>query len=301
MVETPLFTGIYAAALTPMHDDFSCNHEALADHCNDLMERGCRGIALFGTTGEGSSFSVEERVNALKHLIKLGIDPQKLILAISCCAVADVVKLASLAVDQKCSAVLIVPPFFYKNVDDAGVIAFYREVIRKVASSDLRIILYHIPQYSGVPITLNIIKALREEFPKVVIGIKESEGNLSFTKKILSTFPDFKVFVANESQISEAIQLGAVGAITGLANAYPELICSLYEFGKNQNKTNNNEVINNIRKLIQNYPIFPAIKSLVKKQKGSAWHILRPALTALDEKEGQALFEALRKQLSPEG
>lgn len=274
---TFLDTGVYAAALTPMHEDFSCNCEALVDHCNDLLHRGCKGIVLFGTTGEGSSFSVTEREQAIKNVIRLGLAPEKLIIGICCCAIEDAIKLASVAIDQQCRAVLIAPPFFYKKVDDEGVINFYKKIIQSIDHSRLKILLYHIPQYSGIPITINIIQKLKQEFPSVVIGIKESEGNLAFTKEILSTFEDFQVFVGNELHISEAVQLGAGGGISGIANAYPELICSLYE--------NRNETVKNIIQLLKKYPIFPAIKGLVKIQKGAAWHVVRPPLVALNEQQ----------------
>lgn len=290
-----LYTGIYAAALTPMHEDFSCNDEAFAHHCRDLMNRGCKGILVFGTTGEGPSFSINERKKALKNLVKSGIAPQRLIIGTSFCAIDDVVKLTSFAICQQCSAVLIVPPFFYKNVNDAGVIAFYREIIKRVAHPDLKILLYHIPQCSGVPITLNIIKTLNEEFPHNVIGIKESEGNLYLTKEILLKFPNFKVFTGKDSHISEFVQSGAAGGITGLTNAYPELVNSLYEFGKDRQKPDNNSIIQHIIECLKNYPIFPAIKNIVEKQKGAAWRILRPPLLPLTEKQSQELCRALSK------
>lgn len=288
------FSGVFAASLTPMHQDFSCNHEEFASHCKDLINRGCKGVVLFGTTGEGSSFSIDERITGIKKLFKLGVDPQKSILVVNCCAITDAIRLASAAAEQKCAAVLIAPPFFFKQVDDAGVLAFYRRVIQEIKHSDLKILLYHIPQYSGVPITLTIIKALREEFPGKVIGIKESEGNLSLTKEILTKFPGFKIFVGNELQISEAVQLGAAGGICGLANIYPELICSLYDFGKDQKKPDNNKMIQNIIESVKSYSIFPAIKNLVEKQKGSAWHVLRPPLMSLDQKQSTALIEAIK-------
>jgi 4-hydroxy-tetrahydrodipicolinate synthase len=292
-MDNQILTGVYAAALTPMRDDLSCNCEELVNHCNDLMKRGCRGIVLFGTTGEGTSFSVEERESVIKTVIQSGVDSRRLIIGISCSAIADTVKLASTAIFQRCSAVLVAPPFFYKHVDDAGVVAFYREVIRRVNSSDLKVILYHIPQYSGVPLNLNIIKTLREEFPTCVVGIKESEGNISLTKDILSTFPGFKVFVGNELHISEAVQLGAVGGISGVANAFPELISSLYEYGLDQHKPDLNEVAQRVIKTLTLFPLFPAIKRTVVAQKGAAWHVLRPPLMPLDEKQSQALLEAL--------
>jgi 4-hydroxy-tetrahydrodipicolinate synthase len=206
-----------------------------------------------------------------------------------------VTKLASVAMEHHCAAVLIAPPFFYKKVDDSGVIAFYRKVIQKIHHPDLKILLYHIPQYSGVPITLNIIKTLREEFPNVVIGIKESEGNLSLTREILSTFSDFQVFAGNELQLSEAVQAGAAGGILGIVNAYPELFCSLYEFGRDQQKPNNNEMAQNIVRSLKNYPRLAAIKNIVEKQKGTAWHTLRPPLIPLDKEQSRDLTEVLSK------
>jgi 4-hydroxy-tetrahydrodipicolinate synthase len=289
-----LVAGVYAAALTPMYEDFSCNCEALVIHCNDLISSGCKGIVLFGTTGEGSSFSVAEREQVITDVIRLGMDPQKIIIGISCCAVDDAVKLASLAIDHHCAAVLIAPPFFYKNVNEEGVVNFYKNIILSVNHPELKILLYHIPQFSGVPITINVIKALKEEFPNNVIGIKESEGNLNFTKEILSSFDDFKVFVGHELQISEAVQLGAAGGISGIVNAYPELICSLYEHGKDQGKPNYNPTVKNVIQSLKNYPIFPAIKGVVESQKGDDWHVVRPPLVALNKQQNQTLIESLK-------
>lgn len=248
---SPLVSGVYAAALTPMYEDLRCNSKALYNHCNDLIRRGCKGVVLFGTTGEGTSFSVTEREQVINEVIQLGMDPQQIIIGISCCAIDDAIKLTSLAIDHHCAAVLIAPPFFYKSVSEEGVINFYKKIIRSVNHKELKILLYHIPQYSGVPITLNVIKTLTEEFPNTVIGIKESEGNLDFTKEILSTLKDFKVFVGNESHISEAVQLGAAGGISGIANAYPELICSLFDL-KNPN---NNSTVKDLIQSLKNYPL----------------------------------------------
>jgi|694.fasta_scaffold02776_12 4-hydroxy-tetrahydrodipicolinate synthase len=270
-----LSNGIYAASLTPMHEDLSCNYEEFAAHCNDLMRRGCSGVLVFGTTGEGSSFAVDEREKALEKIIALGVNPQKIIPVINCCAIQDTIRLTRHAVSQRCPVVLIGPPFYYKKIDQAGILAFYKKVIQEARHSELKILLYHIPQYSGISITIDLIKTLREEFPNTLMGIKESEGNMAFTKQVLTTFPGFKVFVGHELQITEAVQLGASGGISGLANAYPELICSLYQSGNSQH------TLQNIIETLKGYPLFPAIKYLVEKQKGNAWHALRPPLLPL--------------------
>lgn len=286
--------GVYAAVLIPMHSDLSCNEEALLFHCLDLIEKGCNGIALFGTTGEGSSFSVSERIEVLTQLIISGLDPQKIILGNGSSCISDTIELGREALKHGCAAFLVAPPSFYKNVDDEGVLAFYREVIQKIEDPSLRLILYHIPQLSGVPISLRVIESLRREFPEIVIGIKESEGNLSFTKILLETFPNFKVFVGNERQIIESVHLGGSGTICGIANLYPELICSLYNQGKRENCPNPIS-IEGIFKALNGIPFIPAAKSLMEKRQGEIWHSIRPPLIPLNAVQSNLLISSLQE------
>lgn len=292
------FKGVFSAVSIPLHSDLSCNYAVLADHCQDLLKRGASGIALFGTTGEGASFSVKERVEALQAIIKLGVNPQNLIFGVITTALDDAVSLIKSALENHCAAVLVAPPFYFKNVSDDGVIAFYREVIKRIRSnSACKMILYHIPQLTGVSITLPVIKTLFSEFPDIVVGIKESEGNLALTQKILQDVPNFKVFVGNESQLIDAVKLGASGTISGLANVFPELVCSLYECENDEDQINSMNDIEAVRKAIKQYPTFPAIKSLIKSQKGEAWKAMRPPLMPLDDQQSHALFEQLPRSL----
>lgn len=288
-------SGVFAASLTPLKPDLSCDVQAMAEHCKELINRGCSGVAIFGTTGEGSSFSVHEKKKVMKSLIDSGIAPEKLIIAVSSCPIPDVVELAQEALKLGCAALLIVPPFFYKSVDEAGVAAFYREVILRVGNPALRIILYHIPQFSGVPFTLNLIRRLLEEFPEQVFGLKESEGNLLLVGEILKQFPHFNVYAGNEVQLSEAARLGAAGSISGMANLFPELLQSLYAFGKDPSKRNDKEKIDAIRQLVRHYPFIAAFKGVMEIKKGSAWHALRPPLMPLDKDQQRALYDELSK------
>jgi 4-hydroxy-tetrahydrodipicolinate synthase len=286
--------GVYAAVLTPMRSDFSCDHKKLASHCIELIRQGCTGVALFGTTGEGPSFSLAERIEALQKLILGGLAPEKIILANGSSGIWDTVALGHEVLKHGCGALLIAPPSFYKNISDEGVLAFYREIIQKIANPKLRILLYHIPQLSGVPISLKIIETLREEFPEIVIGIKESEGNLPFAKAILEAFPGFKVFVGKESHIIESVHLGGSGTICGIANLYPELICSLYSQGKEANSPNP-AAIENVFKALNGIPFIPAAKSLMESRQGEIWHALRPPLIPLSTVQRELFISALRK------
>lgn len=281
--------GIYAAALTPLHEDYSCDHEELAIHCSDLIERGCKGIVLMGTTGEGPSFSVQECKEALEKLLKYGFDPSKLILSNSAGNLPNTLSMIELALHFRCSSILISPPCFFKNITEEGVLAFYRNILKKIPTKKLQVLLYHIPQMSGVPITAKIIKHLRGEFPEIVIGIKESEGNLNFVKEIIDLFPNFQVFVGNESQIIEATKYGASGAVCGLANIFPDLICNLFSGGKNKNP----EQLINFFEALENLPFIAAFKAAIAKKKGNHWNRLRPPLVSLSNQQEEAFFSRI--------
>jgi 4-hydroxy-tetrahydrodipicolinate synthase len=292
-----LDNGIYVGALTPLNADLSCNSQELAYHCLNLMQRGCKGVVLFGTAGEGPSFSVKERIEVLEKVIDKGVDPKKIILANGGANLSETVDLVQAAIKLNISVFLISPPSFFKNVPEEGVISYYREMIQRVANPNLRIILYHIPQYSGVPITLKIIETLLLEFPNKVIGIKESEGNLTFAKSIIDTFSHFKVFVGNERQIIEAVHYGAAGSICGLANLYPELICSLYEQGRRSNCANPQE-LEAFFQALKGYSFIPAIKAAMEKAKGDVWHWVRPPLIPLNSDQSKQFTSSLEQMYS---
>ncbi|MBY0529882.1 MAG: dihydrodipicolinate synthase family protein [Rhabdochlamydiaceae bacterium] len=287
--------GVYAASLTPLNADLSCNYEELFSHCLDLIQRGCSGIVLGGTTGEGPSFSTHERIEMLEKIIQAGIPPQHILLANGASNISETVELCQAALKWDLPALLICPPSFYKNVSHEAVIAYYREIIQKVADSRLRVLLYHIPQFSGVPITLPIIQALTAEFPEIVIGIKESEGNFELTKDILKGFPGFKVFVGHEKQILEAVHLGGSGSICGIANLYPELIVSLYEMGKQEIRPENPQELNVFFEAMKGLPFISAFKAVMENRKGDIWHRLRPPLMPLTEEQRASFIATLEE------
>lgn len=294
MQKDSLSRGVYAAALTPLHSDLSCHWEKLSAHCADLIGRGCQGVALFGTTGEGPSFSSSEKIEVLKQVVSSGFDAGKIFLGNGSSGIFDTVDLIRASVEFGCAALLLCPPCFYKDVKEEGVIAYYREIIRKSGETNFKIILYHIPQLSGVPITLKIAETLKAEFPEIVIGLKESEGNLPFTKALLDRLPAFQVFVGNERQIPEAVRYGASGSICGIANLDPELICSLYERGSDEDLREIDEIFS----AVKGVPFIPAAKAILEERYGAVWHTVRPPLIPLnaEEREKLSMARVLRRQ-----
>jgi 4-hydroxy-tetrahydrodipicolinate synthase len=281
--------GVYAAALTPVRPDLSIDGEELSHHCRDLIQRGCQGVVLFGTTGEGASLSLKCRCETLERVLAKGIEPGRVLIANGSSSIDDTVTLGRFAFEKGVSTFLISPPSFYKNVREEGVIAYYREVISQLPQHGLQVLLYHIPQFSGVPITLAIIEALRKEFPERVTGIKESEGNLGLVGEILESHPGFQVFVGNESQIPEAVRMGGAGSICGIANLFPELICSLYH----EPKRIDEEKLASFFKLLEKIPFIPAAKAILEKRRGDVWRTLFPPLFELKDEEKLKFLRSL--------
>jgi 4-hydroxy-tetrahydrodipicolinate synthase len=267
-----LENGVYAASLTPLNSDLSCNNAGLIEHCSVLINKGCKGVVLFGTTGEGASFSVMEKKHTIKQVIANGLNPKQVIIGNGSACLADTIDLTLVALENHCLACLIAPPCFYKNVSEEGIITFYRTLIQRIANPQLQIILYHIPQYSGVPLTLPIVKTLCAEFPGIVVGLKESEGNLAFTQSILKEVPQCKVFVGSEKQIPEAVKFGASGSICGMANLWPELICSLYDSDKRISE------LEELSSQFKNRPFIASCKKLLAYKENPNWSLVRPPL-----------------------
>ena len=170
--------GVYSASLTPINEDHSINLNSYLSHAQWLLKQNLTGLAVFGTTGEANSFSIDEKINALEFLIDSNISPNQLMPGTGQCSIVDTVKFTKKCSDLNVKAVLVLPPFFYKGVSDEGVIEYYKRVIEEVGNNELKYILYHIPQISGVPITFDIIEKLIKLYPNNVVGMKDSSGDL---------------------------------------------------------------------------------------------------------------------------
>ncbi len=147
---TSLPRGVFAAALTPMDVDLNPDHGAFADHCRRLLEAGCHGVAVFGTTGEATSFSVDERLAALEAPLAEGLPAEALLPGTGSSALTDTVRLSRAAVQAGAAGALVLPPFYYKGVSDDGLFRFFAEVVERVDDDRLRLYLYHIPHLTGV-------------------------------------------------------------------------------------------------------------------------------------------------------
>jgi len=187
---------------------------------------------------------------------------------------------------------LLLPPFF-KNVSDLGIVEYYKAIIHAVGHNIMKVVLYHIPQFTGVPITFDVVKALHEEFPSTIIALKESEGNLAFTKRLVASIPNFKVFVGHERQIIEAVSSGGAGSICGIANVYPEFILSLYQLAKNTPYASNPDQLEKFFAAMGRLNFVAVFKAIMANRFGSKWMTVRPPLVPLTPGEVTSFLASL--------
>lgn len=291
---TNLPAGVFAPVVTPFHQDLSPDSGRFLALCRRLLDEGCHGLVPFGTTSEANSLSIEERMDLLDALVEGGVDAGRLIVGTGLCAIPDTVRLTSHAVGLGCAGVLMLPPFYYKDMSDEGLFRAYAEVIERVADDSLRIYLYHIPQVSGVAITAGLIGRLRDAYPHSVIGIKDSSGDWQNTRMLLEDFEGFQVFPGSELIMLDALRLGAAGCITATANVNAAGLARLYAGWRDENADGLQEAASAVRRAVQSQAMVPALKRIVARRDGDdAWLTLRPPFVALDDDQADALFAAL--------
>jgi len=278
---------VFAPALTPFHADLSVNRPAFIGFCRWLVSQRV-GLAVFGTNSEANSLSVSEKIDLLDALVEAGIPPARLLPGVGLCALPDAIALTKKAVDLECAGALALPPFYFKPAHDDGLFAYYSQIIQAVGSDRLKIYLYHIPQFTGVGITHALIERLIKEYPRTVVGIKDSSGDWANTESMLRSFPGFRIFPASESLLEKALPLGAAGCISATANVQPRTIVDAIERWGSDDFAGLQARANAVRSLFQQHPMIPALKYVVgEAMEDRTWRNVRPPLrSATDDWAG---------------
>jgi 4-hydroxy-tetrahydrodipicolinate synthase len=281
--------------VTPFQRDLSPDGKRLIGHCRWLLERNC-GLAVFGTNSEANSLSVEERIELLDLLLEAGLDPKRMMPGTGCSAFPDTVRLTSHAVAAGVGGVLMLPPFYYKGVSDEGLYRSFAQVIDRVDDDRLRIYLYHFPQMSAVPISIDLVGRLRDAFPGIVVGMKDSSGASTHLEAVLRAFPGFGMFAGNETLLLANMRAGGAGCISATANINPEAIDRLFQSWQSEDAEAIQASLNDVRLAVQQFPLVPALKKIVSHYASDPqWNRLRPPLVELGEAESRKLISDLEK------
>lgn len=283
-------SGVFCASATPVLENGTPDHAAFASHCKALIEEGCDGVALLGTTGEANSFSIAQRQQLLEKVIAAGLDPQRLLPGTSQTNVPDSITLVKHAVTAGVKACVVLPPFYYKGVSDEGLFRFYAELIEGVGSDDLRVVLYHIPPIAQIGISLELTARLREAFPGVIVGVKDSSGKIESMEAFASAFENFSVLAGADPLMLPLLRSGGAGCITSSSNLIGKHLRVVFDnwFDPAQNdKVEAAQArINAWRDLSNAYVQLPTIKAMLAKRRNHAgWTRVRPPLVDLTTAE----------------
>ncbi|WP_447553382.1 dihydrodipicolinate synthase family protein [Vreelandella sp. EE22] len=286
---------VWSPVMTPFLSDFSVDDKQFIQHCQWLLDNQV-GLAIFGTNSEANSLPGKEKERLLRLLVDAGIDGADLIPGTGSCNIEDTVALTCSAVAAGCAGVLMLPPFYYKGVSDDGLFAYFSEVVERVNDPRLRIYLYHIPPVAQVSLSLNLIERLRECYPGVFVGMKDSGGDWTFTQTVIERFAQsgFKVFAGSERYLLDTLRAGGAGCISATANVNPEAIARLGVTWQNNDAEQQQQALNRVRDVFEGFPMIAAMKA-VKAQavRYDSWQQLRPPLARLDNHSQELLQQAL--------
>jgi 4-hydroxy-tetrahydrodipicolinate synthase len=294
--------GVLAPVVTPFKADLSPDPQRFIRHCQWLLSQNC-GLAVFGTTSEANSLAAKERSTLLDDLVAAGVEPSRMMPGTGCCSITETVKLTTQAVKHGCAGVLMLPPFYYKEINEEGLYRYFGEVVQRVADARLKIYLYHIPPVAIVGITPRLVERLLKAYPDTIAGMKDSSGDWNNTKTFLDAFAvrtrdqtssksqtpsskfqgsskiqcpkvegSFDVFVGSESFLLANMQNGGAGTITATANVNPAAIHGLYAACIEKSKFNNRESkleqlqakLNAVREIFgKKFPMIAAVKQAI--------------------------------------
>jgi 4-hydroxy-tetrahydrodipicolinate synthase len=293
--------GVFSAAFTAFDADGTVDIGRTAAHAGDLLEAGCAGVALLGTTGEANSLSLVERKAVLEGAVAAGIDPARLVPGTGLCSAPETIELTRHAYECGVRTVLLLPPFYYPSPSEEGLFAHYARVLDACAVPGLGVMLYHIPQMSGVPITPSLLARLVARFPGVIVGVKDSGGNLDHMLATVRAFPGLAVFAGADHLLGPLLRAGGAGCITATSNLIAPWLAELAReiaSGASEEATRPlQDRIATARGLFQRWPQIPALKAAKALISGRAeWAEVRPPWLPLGAEEAANLKAAIDEE-----
>ena len=285
---------VLSPVITPFKADGSPDAPKLLKQCQWLEANGV-GQAIFGTNSEANSMSAPQKMSTLTALIEGGLKPEHLMPGTGATSIDATVNMTRHAVNHKCAGVLMLPPFYYKDVTDDGLFAYFSEVIQKVGSAALQIYIYNIPPVTKVTLSLSLLERLAKEYPKTVVGMKDSSGDWSYTESVIKLLAPsgFRVYAGSEVFLMRTLRAGGVGCISATANVNPKAIADLAAHWKESNADDLQAKLDQVRGIFAKYQMIAGMKTAVAHYtKDSEWLRVRPPLMQLSaEQQAQLLSE----------
>jgi 4-hydroxy-tetrahydrodipicolinate synthase len=259
-------SGVIAAVATPVTENGAPDFARATKLARFLLDNGCDGLNVLGTTGEATSFSREERMAVMSAYKAAGLPLDRLMVGTGAAALSDAVALTRHAAELGFAGALVLPPFYYKGVPDDGLAAYIGALVEATTAKPVPLYLYHFPAMSGLPWHVALIKRLRDAFPDRIVGLKDSSGDMPFARSAAAIAQDFAVFPSTEACLIEAKNGAFAGCISATANCNAELCGRAWRSG-------DTEALDRavaIRKLFDGKPLVSGVKALLAHIHGDA-------------------------------
>jgi len=279
-----LLKGIFAASISILNDDLSLNNSKTIDHCEKLIENGCHGIVVFGSTGQAQLISVSEKIKFLNELSKSKYK-EKFIIGTGLNSLSESINLMKVSTTLCFNRFLIMPPAYYKY-GHAEVINFYSKIVEAVPDSE--IVLYNFEKLCGYKFDIATIKNLVKKFPRQIIGIKDSTYNIFEELKL----ENFSILPGSETKLIKGLKIGCSGIITATCNVTAELSRKVYDDFIKDKSTKDNQKLCDVREAFDKYNLISGLHSYYSAKNRIYKNIL-PPLKLLEQNDYQDLIKNL--------
>jgi 4-hydroxy-tetrahydrodipicolinate synthase len=307
MTDLHPLAGVYAAAVTPLKSDSSVDFESLQGLMRFFASRGCHGALLFGTTGEGPSFSLKEREAVLRsvRVSRNQMPGFRLLAGTGTPSLGESIELTKLAFELGYDGALVLPPYYFRKAGDDGLFEWFSQLITQAVPKNKSILGYHIPGAAGIGFSLDLLARLKEAFPVQFAGIKDSSADANFAAQVGERFGrDLVVFSGTDSLFAHALSHHAQGAITAPANVISPHLRKLWDlFQEGKDTSEIQKSITEQRNILEKYtPLAASMKALLHKLHGfPQWTVKPPLENMSEEKLIQVLqeFETFTQSETP--
>jgi len=287
-------SGVIAAIATPIDETGAPDLARVVKLARFLLDNGCDGLNVLGTTGEATSFALAERKAVMDAYKSNGLPLERLMVGTGAAAAADAVALTRHAAELGFGGALVLPPFYYKGVPDDGLVAYIDAIVKATADEPIPLYLYHYPAMSGLPWTIPLIKRLLDLHSSRIVGLKDSSGDMDYARAAAALSKDFAVFPSTEACLIEARGGTFAGCISATANLNPDLCARAFGAGD----TAALDAAVTIRRLFEGKPLVSGVKALLAHIHGDpALARMKPPLAPLPVADRTAVaagYDAVR-------
>jgi 4-hydroxy-tetrahydrodipicolinate synthase len=272
--------GIWAAVLTPFDSQLRPDAAKAIAYYRELLDRGCDGVNVLGTTGEAMSFGLAARIAFMEALAAGGLPLERAMVGTGAAGLDDAAALTSAAIGLGFAAALVMPPFFFRDAGDDGILRFYDVLFSRVASPTGRVVLYNFPAMSGIAFRAALVDRLLVEFPGRIVGVKDSSNDRALQHQIVAQHPELVVLPGSEAYLLEALAYGAAGCISGSVALWPELAQSVYR----RRSPADARHLADLRASLDGLPFIPAVRYCAARLRGDeSWSDPMPPLDSLSK------------------